>query len=60
MKSNQIPIRLQRDGLSNALVNISFNTVYQYSYIVGKVVETLSQREVFPACFSIYCVSVQK
>lgn len=43
MQSNKIPIRLERDGLSNALVNITFNTVYQNSYIIGKVVEVLTQ-----------------
>lgn len=43
MKPNKIPIRLEHDGLSNALVNITFSTVYQSVYIVERVIESLAQ-----------------
>lgn len=43
MKPNKIPIKLERDGLSNALVNISFSTVYQTEYIIEKVANALAQ-----------------
>lgn len=47
MKPDRIPFKLELDGLSNALVNISFNSVYQSNYIVDNVIGLLDQSEEF-------------